>query len=598
MAGQPIKVDLPSLGGGLNQSSAPSQIADNESPILINWYPEENRLVRRKGCTRITSEAYGENIHGMAAYKRASGWEIVLGAITGLAKMDGTVIVAIPSSDDLSVPSVEKQWSLEQYQNVIYGCRQDGIQLVRYDASEASPSGIPPPTSAPTIADGGAGSLVSGDYVAAVAFRNGLTGAISNISPLSSTLALGASKKIQWTNIPTPPASQADSRVLYRSVANMIGVQYRVTILTDTSTTTYLDDIGPDYLSDQANLDNGLPPGGIKMLTIWRERAFVTDGRDLFFSRRYFPESFGEFNYISIAPDDGHVMSGIVPYGDRMLVAKTNAMYYLLGTGPENFTVRTLDDKSGCYSHASMQTMEGLAIWFGGNQFYRTDGSQVFGIGDIKVRKVLEEIPPAYYDRVQGVFYDKYKWYVARVPGPDGNPKWTVVYSLKNGTWHLSQYHANLSYSPSQFREFTDEYYGRIVYASYGDGHLYQLFNGDTDNGDLITSTWRSKAFDFTQKGVYKRNKRLSFLFYPTNPDETRSGSVTARLYHDLSSTPENTRSLDVNEIVDYARLGLSSKSKSAKLIQYEVEYTGQPQMELAEMSYEAIQYPRGGKVL
>jgi len=599
MAGQIIKVDLPSLGGGLNQSSAPSQIADNEASALINWYPDENRLIRRDGCTRLTSAPYGETIHGMAGYKRSAGWEVVLGVMTALAKLEGGAIVALPPSQAITIPSSTEPWSMKQYQDVFYAVRNDGLQLIRYDGDGYGPSGIIGPTTAPTITESaGAGTLVAGDYVAAVAFRNGNTGAISNISDLSSTLTLGASKEIDWSAIALPPMGQADQRVLYRSVANQIGVLYRVTILDDTVSTTFTDNVGPDALEDPSSLDNGLPPSGIKMFSVWRERGFVSDGRDLFFSRPYFPESYGEFNYISISPDDGHVMGGILPYGDRLLTGKTNAMHYLLGTGPENFTVRTLDDKAGCHSHASMQAMEGIAIWFGGEQFFRTDGSQAIGIGDVKIRRALSEIPPEYYQRVQSAYYVKNKWYKATLPGSDGLPKWTAIYDLRSKFWTLFRYHENLNYAPTALREFADEHYGRMIYATFGDGHLYQLNRGDTDAGNLITSTWRSKAYDFAQKATFKRNKRMDFLMYPQDPDEARSGTITARLYHDLSSVPENTRDLDASEIVDYARIGLSSKSRSAKLIQFEIEYTGQPKMEFAEVSYESIIYPRGGKVV
>lgn len=598
MAGEIVKVDLPSVGGGLNQSSAPSQIQDNEATVLINWYPEENRLIRRNGCTRITPNAYGETIQGMTGYKKTASWEVVMGVLTSLARLDGTTIVAVPTSQPTVVPSSTEPWSMKQYQNIIYSVRNDGLQLIRYDGAGYGPSGIIPPVGTPTIVQGGAGDLVAGDYVAAVAFRNGVTGAISNSCTQTAPLTLAANKKINWSAIQLPPSGQATQRVLYRSVANQIGVLYRVTILTDVTTTTYIDNIGPDALEDPNSLDNGVPPSGAKMIAFWRERGFLSDGRDLFFSRPYYPESYGAWNYISIAPDDGHIMGGMLPFGDRLLCGKTNAMHYLLGTGPENFTVRTLDDKAACHSHASMRSMEGIAVWFGGEQFYKTDGSQVVGIGDIKLRRALGEIPPQYYQRVSSAYYSKHKWYKATLPGSDGLPAWTAIYDLRSKAWTLFRYHEDLSYAPTCFDEFVDSYYGRMIYGTFGDGHLYRLHNGDLDDGNLITSTWRSKAYDFAKKGQYKRNKRMSFLMYPQDLTEVRSGTVTARLYHDLKTEPENTRDLDVSEIVDYARMGLSSKSKSAKLIQFEMEYTGQPKMEFAEVSFESILYPRGGKVV
>ena len=58
-----------------------------------------------------------------------------------------------------------------------------------------------------------------------------------------------------------------------------------------------------------------------------------------------------------------------------------------------------------------MKTAEGLAFWFGGENFYMTDGNNVKAIGDKNIRNLVDGIDASYYHLVSGAIVDSKSWY-------------------------------------------------------------------------------------------------------------------------------------------------------------------------------------------
>lgn len=124
----------------------------------------------------------------------------------------------------------------------------NGIDLMlKWDGQSSNilGAGVTAPTTASTLADGGAGSLIAGTYYGYVRFVDA-EGNPSNPSPVSAGLALGASKQISWTNIPVTSDSQVVKKQLLRNTAGQAGTFYVVHEMTGAAlsgTTTYTDNV-------------------------------------------------------------------------------------------------------------------------------------------------------------------------------------------------------------------------------------------------------------------------------------------------------------------------------------------------------------------
>lgn len=349
------RFDLLRLDGGVNQGLPVTHIADNEAQDTLNFYAWPGQLISRKGLTRVTSSPYVESLRGIFAYKRAVGdWILLVLGRTKLAKLSGTGVIEVPNIGGVSFVAGDEPPSMRQYKDTVYIVRKGIVDMHRTDGDAVGVAGIPKPITAPVMAEGAAGALAAGKYVGIVTFVNKRTGAESDWSVVSNELTIAAGKKIDWSAIPTSLNYQVSARNLYRTVKDGKGQYFFVARINDNFTTTYVDNVEDKNLGEPASLDNGDVPQNFRAIEIWKERLFGTDGRDVYFSREGFPESFSEDFLIQVFPDDGHECRGLLGLGSSLLVGKTNATHYLTGSGLNDFELNTLSDKHGVASGASM----------------------------------------------------------------------------------------------------------------------------------------------------------------------------------------------------------------------------------------------------
>jgi hypothetical protein len=287
------------------------------------------------------------------------------------------------------------------------------------------------------------------------------------------------------------------------------------------------------------SFDNGVPPAGIDTGVIWRERLFITDGVDLYYSEYELPECFGATSYLPVYPDDGHEIRAIHAFGDRLIIGKTNKIHYLVGADAQSFAVLTLSDKHGCLSHHSMQSAEGQLFWYGsGNNVYRSDGNNVEEVSTIKVRDTLDAIPDEDAEKVVGAVFPSLSWYVLSVPQTSGgNNSVVLVYNYKTDAWTTFTH-------PSDAPQFLADYFTddleHILYATFYDGNIYQYNDDDytTDFGTAISAELITRAEDFGFPGFRKYMKE-AWLLIP----RVSGGTVTLEIYNDEDTSASISRS-------------------------------------------------------
>ena len=574
--------------GGVNFGADPTAIGDNEFENIENFYPFAQMLRRRNGITLVTGGgAWTQNVLSMFAYKEAVGtWTLLTFGETGVGKLSGSSVADVPALSG-AFTSATGRYSAKQYKNITYFCRKSNGSLFRTDGTAQGAAGIDAPTTAPVLAEGAAGDLGAGDYIGVVTFYNSATGAESNPSPLSNTITIGASKKIDWTAIPTSTNPQVDQRRCYRTLVGQSGEYYHLVDITDNTTVILTEEVLQDDMGNQVSFDNGVPPSTCAHLAVWNERVWPTDEVDLFFSEFGLPESFSEFSVIGVSPDDGAKINGLLAFGDLLLVGKTNAMYYIVGTDESDFALQTLSDRFGCVSQQSMATAEGKAFWFGGQNFYKTDGNQVLAIGDIHVRTIVDGIDPAYYHLVNGAIDDTRSWYIVGIPA-DGASTITMylVYNYRDDSWTTFTWTAT---APQIIGDFYDTNGQGILYAGIGTGNIYTFNTGTTDIGVAIPAVALTKRFGIDTDDMVKFVRDAGV--HATSVDE----DITVAVFGDGVSLNSMTINLGESQF-PWTTFALSSRGKPATYLQLKFTYNGTRALDLKGYQMKVIDLGRRGK--
>lgn len=564
------------VGGGLNQGLPASKIAQNESPDIRNFYPFGKKMIRRGGIRRVTSTPHTEELISFFPYKRGTGdWTLIVGGVSSFGKLSGTGILAIPTTSGLSLVPVTLPWVFFQYNNIAYAVGRGDGRLLRLTPDLVSLAGIDAPTVAPTIAQGDVGALAAADYAIVYTWTNLDTGAESNPSPKSNVLSLGSLRKINGTGILNSTTQQVNGKKIYRTLPDQVNEYFYALTIPDNVTTTFTgEETLPEDLGDPVLFTNFMPPRGLRWATSWQERAFATDGTDIMYTNPYTMEGWQE-EVIPVHRDDGHEIRVLYPYGDRLAIGKTNKVHFLIGADRSTFKVLTLSDKHGCMAGHSMKAAEGLLFWHGsGKNIYRSDGNNTIGIGDLKIRRLLDAIPDNLQEQISGETFPTLSQYVISVPQTGYTRNRVVgVYNYRTDAWTLYTHPAD---APRYLAEFFDSSYGRSLYGCMYDGHLYHLYapGQGTDYGNPIQARYLTRQDDGGT--VFAKGVRRVHLLCSSAAEE-----VALTLYRDGRSVPSASRSASLNGDEAWKVVNLSTLRDPGSTVQLGIEYTGTTAIEL-----------------
>lgn len=580
---------------GLNTGLVAQNIKDGQFQTLENWYPYQGILYRRKGLSPVSGLALAEALTSLFAYKVGSGtWTLIAGTPTRIAKLQEDQMVYIDHVDSSTYTSDNRPWVFKQYRDIVYAARQNVGTMQRTDGLSVGDAGITAPSSAPTLADGAAGDIEAGDYYGVYTYYNSVTQAESNYSPVSAKLTAAGSKKINWSGLVPSSDPQVNSYRLYRTQKNQQGEYFLVATVTDASATTYTgDNVLTEDMGIAAITRNGTPPSGIFTIEVFQERMWSSIGDQLWFSEIGKPESYGSLNYLEVGPDDGHQIVGLKAFSERLLIGKTNAVYYLTGTDNLSFQIRTLTDRHGVYSQHSMSVAEGLCFWFGGDNFYMTDGNKVSSIGSIEIEDYVKNINPAYYDYIVSATLPSRGWYIAGIPYGASQTTINVllVYAYKTGDWAAFTFDSNLG-APQFIGDFYDTNGTHILYAPVENstGHVYQLEANDNDDaGYDIACALRTKSFGFGEDDSLKFMKEIQLLISTTGEAE----DVTVTLYRDDESSSEDTFSLNTYGRKLWKRVSVANNGDLGNFMDLAVTYSGNADFKIAGLGFKIVDTKR-----
>ena len=376
--------------------------------------------------------------------------------------------------------------------------------------------GIDAPATAPTLAAGAAGTP-SGTYESRVTFVNGNTGAESSAGPTSSTVTV-SSQKISFTSIPTSADTQVTKRNIYLRNTSTQANFYLAATIADNSTTTLTYDqadtllvtLGPD--TDE----NDRPPSGVRYLSWHRFRMFAADDTKLYYSKPEKPEAFDADNYEPVGAQDGQRITGLISYGDVLLIFKDRSLYGLFGVDPTTWQVRLLSPDVGCVSHWSIVAADTSLYWWSDQGPMSMTGvakpeniGRIFLGGtvgnDILAYGQLGNIVATVDPNEQHVI-----WAVADL-GETRNTR-LLVFSYRLGRWVTDGWTGLDAASLATVEDDT----GRLwVYLGNYNGQVWRLWDADIDAvpGGTTTGTFTagsSSITTITSSGFYTTGQALA----------------------------------------------------------------------------------------
>jgi hypothetical protein len=256
-------------------------------------------------------------------------------------------------------------------------------------------------------------------------------------------------------------------------------------------------------------------------------------------------------------------------------------MYTLIGSG-DKFAVNVISDRHGARGY-STKSAEGMLIWYSGENLYRSDGTGASAISTLRVRKTLDRIPEAYKDLVVAEVLPKKSLYILGVPLDSATAiSHLICYNYKTDAWDV----VSLAQAPPFFARCYNANYDEVLYGVFPDKLVHEMESGNTDAGTPITAIARTRALDYGQ-GSYAKGVRTVGLDTPAAP----GASIKVRVYNDGKDTYAKERTLSLAR-AGWKRVNISTIRSPAATHQIELEYAGEPELEIHGLSVEGMLLP------
>lgn len=603
---------ISNVAGSLCDGLPAEKITDNEWAVLRNLYQYKSVLRKRPGVELLTASPLGSVITGLFAMKTSLGaWNLLAGFGTGIALKSGSGFASIEIADGQIYTDADYLWSFIQYNDYVLAARRGLGALKHTDgASFILDAGITRPANAPTLATGAAGTILAGDYYGVVVYRSTTTGNISAISDASALYTSPGSAKINWSNLAISTNGQVDVKDLYRTLKGQTGAYYLVATIPNSQTTYVGDDLSTTQLGDPASLDEDLPPDNIECVVgPWKERAVVHDGKVVSLSNYQTLESFSPtINQFPIGPDDGHRITGLRPWGDRVFIGKSNGIFVISSPDGFSFKLEQLPTAHGCYAHHSIQEVDGNLIWYGGDDFYMMQpGGLPTAIGDEKILATLSAIADEDKQFVSAAVDPNRSWYIVSIP-TSGD---ALVFNYQTNVWttfRYTRYQLVGDEGGTADRQnalgFIASFYGselqRLLYGTFlgkfeasfslsNPGYLYSLL-GESGLDDVhpIECYGLSKAFGMTDDG-YLHSMRKLIIDCTAIASES---DFTIELFLDKAAAAYKSRMLAI-PADGWNPVRLSSVWSPAYLSQIAITYTGVDDFTLSQLSFDIVAHSK-----
>lgn len=352
------------FAGGVNYRALPTELPPNQYRGGMNITMNNiGKMEKRGGRTKLDATQF-DAVHSL--HKAATGTtsRLLMGAGTNLYDYVGGAFAS------LSAAMSGNPVSFAEFRGYTYVA--DGTNMLRYNMTDLQNWGIEDPTVAPTAADAGVGTFsASVGYSYKYTYYNSTTGYESAASAVASVGAF-VTKAYVTVGYTASSDAQVSNIRIYRTTDG--GTDYYLLTTVVNATSSYNDSVADATLQDNALFDavGNVKPVGARYVCLHKKRLFTlnqtANTSRLAWSKLNEPEAFPDDYFEDIDEGYGGDGTGVVSYGDALIVAKTNVIWVLWGCENENsinwVKHRQIED-NGVIAPGSLIVANGFVFFIG-----------------------------------------------------------------------------------------------------------------------------------------------------------------------------------------------------------------------------------------
>lgn len=409
------------------------------------------------------------------------------------------------------------------------------------------------------------------------AFRNSITGHISDISPLSNSTGAQTAKNIPLSGIIASTDTQVDRKlVLATSDGGDPSTLYLLSDI-DNTVTTLTDDVPETdlllraiYLQTDAEgnehgITDNTPPPIITLPTKHRGRLYGINGQNVYFSKSLddvttstgtitsrYEEAWPAFNFFDVS-SGAETPRALLSDGEILYIGTERAIHRHFGSGPADFLdPEILFNEVGVLNQEVWQTVfvEGAPIgtmWLTpDNRVIGSDFNSYKDIG-IQIQKtILDTINQTVATTVaRAAFYSRggYDLYILAVPtGTNTSNDTLCVYNLRSRKWVIWKLTDSVS---SMLHVVSSTGVGNLLFGANGNQKIYNIDSTvfqDRTSDTPVTFTARARTV-WLNKGDPKLRKLLN-EFEAISADPNLQVTIEGASTADEFNTPSTIKSL------------------------------------------------------
>ena len=308
--------------GGKDSKFPVALIPENESPDCLNVEFYDGSVGTRQGATKLNTSAAGNvPFDGLYTRRANDGVSETMCAFIGghMLTLGVTTFTTVPSAQ--SVFTIGARVGAELAENYLFMCNGSDTAY-KWDGTNFTTHGISAPVATASVASSTTGSLTTnGVYMYKVTNVNSAL-VESDLGPAVTFTVSNAGLAIRVSNIPTgtAPSQGVNARRLYRTQANGSSF-FRVTTISDNTTTAFTDTIADTSLGSAAPTDNGVPPK-YNTIIYHRNLLLVNDVNNpnyVWYSTINQPYTFPSTNFFRVGDNTSDLVKGFASYDNSVV---------------------------------------------------------------------------------------------------------------------------------------------------------------------------------------------------------------------------------------------------------------------------------------
>jgi len=269
-------------------------------------------------------------------------------------------------------------------------------------------------------------------------------------------------------------------------------------------------------------------PLGLNGVTAFDDKLWGFMGSTVYWSYLDSGSYWGAFKNIVVNADDGDEITAVVPFREYVKVYKNRAQYVLTPAPDGGYSSNWISEGLGCIApHSLVKVNNGLiylseygVVSEGAGQ--SLERASTSGILSTPINDILLNRPPSQLRKMVAVVADQK--YRLSMPGRDT----TFVYDLVTGAWGIWNYSFVQAILFDTLKCPNKIPSQELLFVKDGSPYLFKADTGYSDNGDTITSKWRSAPIGLTSElfwlsgiGVWRwtTGKGLNLRLYNENGD-------------------------------------------------------------------------------